>query len=381
MSNLHLNCRRPRRLYGNHGGRSGVVPGRFVYLSTPCMSAVTLAQLDQFDDIIDVRTPGEFLEDHIPGAINRPVLSDEERVRVGTMYKQESSFAAKKIGAALVARNIAGHLENHFITKPKNWRPLVYCWRGGNRSGSLVHILAKVGWKAGQLDGGYKAYRRDVLEQLQTLPANFRYKVICGPTGSAKSGLLQALDQQGAQVLDLEGLAVHRGSILGSVPDQPQPTQKHFESLLWHRLRQFDPERPVFVEAESKKIGNVRAPDALLAAMWQSECIRVDASPNARVAHLKQEYQHFLEQPELLAVKFDFLIGLHGHERITRWKTLAQAHDWDALVPELLALHYDPAYSRSTYQHYPRLEQGTLLTVDDLGTAALDDMARQILAP
>ncbi|MHB9119854.1 MAG: tRNA 2-selenouridine(34) synthase MnmH [Burkholderiales bacterium] len=345
------------------------------------MSAATLAQLDQFDDIIDVRTPSEFLDDHVPGAINRPVLSDEERVRVGTMYKQESSFAAKKTGAALVARNIADHLEVHFSDKPKDWHPLVYCWRGGNRSGSLVHILAKIGWKAEQLDGGYKAYRRAVLEQLETLPARFHYRVICGPTGSAKSGLLQALERQGAQVLDLEGLAVHRGSILGSVPDQAQPSQKLFESQLWQRLRRFNPERPVFVEAESKKIGNVRAPDTLLAAMWQSECVRIDASPAARLAYLKQEYRHFLEQPELLIGKFDFLVGLHGHERIARWKALALAHDWDTLVPELLAQHYDPAYSRSTHKHYPRLEHGIRLSVDDLAAETLDEMARRILAP
>ncbi|MHB8166355.1 MAG: tRNA 2-selenouridine(34) synthase MnmH, partial [Sulfuricella sp.] len=225
---------------------------------------LTLAQLARFDDIIDVRSPSEFRDDHIPGAVNFPVLNDEERARVGTIYKQTSAFDAKKIGAALVARNIAGHVEQHFSDQPKNWRPLVYCWRGGSRSGAMTHILNQIGWRAQQLKGGYKAYRTMVLATLQTLPGRFRYRVICGPTGSGKSRLLTALDELGAQVLDLEGLAAHRGSILGSLPDADQPSQKLFESRLWEALQKFDPDHPVYVEAESKKIGNIRAPDALL---------------------------------------------------------------------------------------------------------------------
>lgn len=341
--------------------------------------AATVSQLGEFDEIIDARTPAEYAEDHIPGAANYPVLYDEERVRVGTLYKQVSSFEAKKVGAALVARNIADHLERHFADRPRTWRPLVYCWRGGNRSGAMVTILKAVGWKVEQLEGGYKAYRRRVIEELETLPGRFTYRVICGATGSGKSELLRALGRQGAQVLDLEGLAVHRGSVLGSFPETPQPGQRYFESLLGDALRRFDPSRPVYVEAESKKIGKVRAPDALLDAMWSSTCLRLEAPTEARVAYLKQDYQHYLEQPETLCVKLDFLVKLHGHERIDRWKAQARSGEWDALVAELLVDHYDPAYRRSTLQHYPRLEETPALAVREVSEGAMDELARQIL--
>ncbi|MBS0312362.1 MAG: tRNA 2-selenouridine(34) synthase MnmH, partial [Proteobacteria bacterium] len=216
---------------------------------------VTVADLPAYTDIIDVRSPGEFSEDHIPGAVNLPVLDDAERERVGTLYKQISSFEAKKVGAALVSRNIAKHLDAWFIDKPKSYRPLVYCWRGGSRSGSLTHVLQKIGFGAVQLEGGYKAYRRHVVAELDRLPALLTYRVVCGPTGSGKSRLLQALADAGAQVLDLEALAAHRGSLLGALPDQPQPSQKSFESAIWFALSRFDSAHPVFVESESKKIG------------------------------------------------------------------------------------------------------------------------------
>lgn len=340
---------------------------------------VTVAQLHRFDEIIDVRTPAEYREDHIPGAVNYPVLEDEERVRVGTLYKQVSAFEAKKLGAALVARNIARHLETAFTGKPKDWRPLVYCWRGGKRSGSMTHILNQIGWKAAQLDGGYKAYRRQVLDELETLPAQFRFRVICGLTGSGKSRLLQAIEQLGAQALDLENLAAHRGSVLGNLPDAEQPSQKMFESLVWQRLKQFDPAQPVYVEAESKKIGNVRVPDSLLSAMWGGQCIRLEVESAARIQLLKEEYAHFLADHETLNRRLDLLTGLYGHELISRWKTLAQDGAWDTLVAEMLAKHYDPAYTRSTLKHYPQLQDSPVLRATDLGGAAMLRLARQII--
>lgn len=342
--------------------------------------AATVSQLDEFDEIIDARTPSEFAEDHISGAGSFPVLYDEERVKVGTLYKQVSAFEAKKVGAALVARNIADHLERHFADRPRNWRPLVYCWRGGNRSGSMVTILRAVGWKAEQLEGGYKAYRRMVLAELDTLPARFAYRVVCGATGSGKSELLRALIRQGGQVLDLEGLAAHRGSVLGSHPDIPQPSQKRFDSLLWDTLRRFDPERPVYVEAESKKIGNLRAPDALMNALWASPCLPLEVPMAARVDYLQRDYHHYLEEPEVLCEKLAYLTDLHGKERIGHWQALTRAGAWNELVEELLADHYDPAYRRSTRQHYPQLEQSTPWAVDAISDSAMDDLARRILA-
>lgn len=348
--------------------------------NTLAAEGLTLAQLAQFDDIIDVRSPSEFLDDHIPGAVNFPVLNDEERARVGTIYKQTSAFDAKKIGAALVARNIADHVEQHFSGKPKNWRPLVYCWRGGSRSGAMTHILNQIGWRAQQLKGGYKAYRTMVLATLQTLPCNFKYRVVCGPTGSGKSRLLAALDELGAQVLDLEGLAAHRGSILGNLPDADQPSQKLFESRLWKALQKFDPDRPVYVEAESKKIGNIRAPDALLEEMWQrGQCIRVEMAQEQRVSLLKEEYVHFLEDPAALCQKLEHLTGLHGKAVIQKWQALSTGRAWDELVGELLVKHYDPAYNKSTAKHYAQYGEALVLHPADIGLESFREAARKAM--
>ena len=339
----------------------------------------TVEQLGEFDEIIDVRTPSEFAEDHVPGARNFPVLDDEERARIGTMYKQVSPFDAKKAGAALIARNIAEHLERYFHDKPKDWHPLIYCWRGGKRSGSMTHILNQIGWKAEQLEGGYKAYRRAVSEELATLPAQYLYCVVCGLTGTGKSRLLKALSQAGAQVLDLEGMASHRGSVLGNLPDIKQPSQKMFESMIWWQLKQFDPTKPIFVEAESKKIGVVRVPDSLLDAMWKSRCIQLDMEPPLRVKLLKEEYEHFLQDPSALHAKLDLLRNMYGSEQIERWKTMSSQQEWDALVSELLERHYDPAYTRSTLKHYPQLSESAHLTGHSIDEAEMHRLALEAI--
>src|SRR5512146_502097 len=315
----------------------------------------TVAQLPEYDEIIDVRSPAEYAEDHIPGAINAPVLTNEQRAEVGTLYTQVSPFMAKKRGAALIARNIAQHLETLFSDKPKQWRPLVYCWRGGQRSGAMAHILAQVGWSTARLDGGYKNYRRRVLADLETLPATLQFRVVCGPTGSGKSRLLRVLHEQGAQVLDLEALAQHRGSLLGNLPDEAQPAQKMFDSRLWDVLRHLDPQRPVFVEAESKKIGLLSLPEALLTKIRTSDCLMIEAPVAARVRLLKEDYKHFLSDPALLTRCLAPLLPLHGHQVLERWQTLAEQGDWDALVEELLTMHYDPAYRRSTTYNFALL--------------------------
>ena len=290
--------------------------------------ADVLARLDAFDTIIDARSPSEFAEDHLPGAINCPVLDDAERHRIGTMYKQVNAFEAKKVGAALVSRNIGTHIEAHFLDKPRDWKPLVYCWRGGNRSGSLAYILARIGWPAVQLDGGYKEFRRHVNTALETLPQQFRYRVICGTTGSGKSRLLQTLEADGAQVLDLERLAAHRGSVLGHLPDAPQPTQKMFETRLWETLRHFDPTREVFVESESKKVGNVRVPDALMQAMRGSPCVALALPDAARVALLMADYAHFVDSPEALNRQLECLQTLYGGAKIARWQAMPRKAQW-----------------------------------------------------
>jgi tRNA 2-selenouridine synthase len=262
---------------------------------------VTVAQLPEFDEIIDVRSESEFAADHVCGAVNCPVLDDEQRARIGTIYKQRSPFEARKIGAALVGASIARHLQERFLDRPRGWRPLVYCWRGGQRSGAFAHVLAEVGWYVGRLAGGYRAYRRAVMDDLERLPRAFRWRVVCGLTGAGKSRLLRALRDAGAQVLDLEALAAHRGSVLGNLPDEPQPPQKLFESALWGALKGFSRDRPVFVEAESRRIGDIKVPDALIDAMWAADCVLLDAPMRSRVELLKREYDHFLRRPDLLA--------------------------------------------------------------------------------
>jgi len=327
--------------------------------------AEILPELDSFDTIIDVRSEGEFALDHLPGAINCPVLNNEERIRVGTLYKQVGSFEAKKVGAPIVAANIARHIEALFADKPREWKPLVYCWRGGNRSGSMAHIMAKIGWPVVQLEGGYKAYRAQVSVALEN-PPQVDFRVICGTTGSGKSRLLETLERVGAQVLDLERLAAHRGSVLGHLPHEPQPTQKMFESRLWDKLRHFDPKRPVFVESESKKVGNLRVPDAVMARMRASPCIAVNLSRPNRVRLLMEDYEHFARNADALNGQLDHLVQLHGRAKIDAWHALANEGAMPELVDQLLVEHYDPAYLRSIDRNFTQYAQAQALDLNDI---------------
>ncbi|HXX12988.1 MAG TPA: tRNA 2-selenouridine(34) synthase MnmH [Burkholderiales bacterium] len=339
----------------------------------------TVTQLTEFDEVVDVRTPREYAEDHVPGAVNRPVLSDDERARVGTLYKQVSAFSGRKLGAALVSRNIGDHVETSFMDKPRAWRPLVYCWRGGQRSAAMVHVLREIGWEAQRLEGGYRAYRRTVVAELPLLARRYRFRVVCGLTGSGKTLLLQALHDLGAQVLDLEQLAAHRGSVLGDLPGRPQPAQKMFESGIWWSLRSFDPQRPVFLESESKRIGGLQVPEDLTLAMRSSECVWVESNMAARVQYLKQEYAHLLADSAVLAQQLDRLIQLHGRVTIERWNDLAQRREWDELVRELLERHYDPAYTRSITANYARLPEARPLRIANVTEADLLGAARALL--
>jgi len=341
---------------------------------------VSIESLAAFAERIDVRTPSEFADDHVPGAINWPVLDDDERARIGTMYAQISAFDARKAGAALVARNIADIVERHAQDKPREWQPLVYCWRGGQRSRALVHVLSEIGWRAAQLEGGYRAYRRHVVASLASVPEQFSYRLVCGLTGSGKSRLLAALAAEGAQVLDLERIARHRGSLLGDRTDARQPTQKYFESELLAALSSFDRKRVVHVEAESRKIGSVQLPDALLAAMRKSPCLRVETPAPLRVALLKDEYEYFLTAADALASRLARLTPLHGKKTIERWSAMAARSEHDALIAELLALHYDPMYARSIERNFPGSADATRAEVRDISSKGFSTLAREILA-
>lgn len=332
---------------------------------------------ERFDAIVDARSPSEFAEDHVPGAISAPVLDDAERALVGTIYKQQSPFAARRIGAAIVSRNIAGLLEHTFAACPPQWRPLVHCWRGGHRSEALATVLAAVGWRASVLDGGYRAFRRHVIDALARLPSRYRWRVIAGRTGSGKSLVLQRLAALGEQVLDLEALARHRGSVLGVLPDGTQPSQKAFETALWDALRRFDPARVVFVESESRRVGRCHVPDAVLEAMRTAPCTRLEAPIDVRARLLLEQYRHFVDDPSQLFERLERLLKLHGRVRIDEWKSMARAQCWQDFVESMLELHYDPAYERSMRHNYARLDAGNVLVLD--GAADAPDRAARAL--
>ncbi len=343
-------------------------------------AAEVAAAADRFDCVIDVRSPAEFAEDHLPGAVNWPVLDDEQRRIVGTLYKQVSPLRARQVGAAMVARNIAGHLERWVVDRPRDWRPLVYCWRGGQRSGSLAWFLGQIGFRTQQLQGGYKAWRTIVREDLQQLPRGFDLHVLYGRTGSGKTRLLHALAAAGAQVLDLEGLAGHRGSVLGALPGQPQPSQKRFDTLCWQALKSFDATRPVFVEGESRKIGALRVPEALVQRLHDAaRCVRVDLDDAARVQLLLQDYGHFAADAEDFCRRLDALVELRGRETVRAWQAQARAGQWADVFAALMQKHYDPLYERAFRQGYARLNEATLLRLHDAEAGTLQAAARQLL--
>ena len=320
-----------------------------------------------FDDLIDVRSPAEFAEDHVPGAISLPVMSNEERARVGTIYVQESPFLARKIGAAVVARNAASHIEGPLADRDGGWRPLVYCWRGGQRSGSFATILSQIGWRADTVEGGYRSWRRLVQQALYEGTLPHRLVLLDGLTGTAKTDLLHRLDRIGTQVLDLEGLAGHRGSLLGGMPGG-QPSQKGFETALATRLATLDPARPVLAEAESSKVGDLALPPALWAAMRAAARVEVTAAPEARARYLAGAYADLAADRDRLEPLLLQLMPLRGRATVERWLALLRTGDAEALAAALMEDHYDPAYRSGQARHpSPRLasvDAGTLREAD-----------------
>lgn len=343
-------------------------------------AAEAVPSLGEFDRIIDVRSPSEFAEDHLPGAVNWPVLDDDERRTVGTLYKQVSALEARKVGAAIVARNIAAHIDRWVHREPKTWQPLVYCWRGGQRSGSLAWFLDQIGFRTRQLAGGYKAFRAVVRGELETLPQRFRFRVLAGRTGSGKTRLLHALAEEGAQVLDLEAIACHRGSVLGGIPGTPQPSQKRFDTLVWERLHTFDPARPVFVESESAKVGQLRVPESLIVQMReQGECFAVQMPDAARVQLLLEEYGFFASDPEAFCALLDALIELRGKDTVRAWQAMAREGRWADVFADLMCRHYDPLYERSMQRHFSGLDQARPVELVDGAPASLRAVARDLL--
>lgn len=343
-------------------------------------AAEALARLGDFSAIIDARSENEYAEDHLPGARNWPSLHNEERHVIGTLYKQVSPFEAQKRGAALVATNIAGHIQRELTDTPKSWQPLVYCWRGGKRSGSLAMVLGQIGFKVTLVEGGYKAFRAALLAELPALAGRLQYRVVSGPTGSGKTRLLAALAQAGAQVLDLEALASHRSSVLGLIPGQPQPTQKRFDTLVWQALRSFDARRPVYVESESKKVGNVAVPDALIQAMRASPCFDLQLADDERVALLLEDYDFFVRDKAFFCARLDALTMLRGKAVVDGWKAQVANNQMEAVVRDLLLTHYDPGYLASMKRNFTHYPSATTVVAASRSAASMAALARQMLA-
>jgi len=338
-----------------------------------------LANLGQFDAIIDARTPAEYAQDRVPGAINWPSLEDEQRIAVGTLYKQVSPFEAKKRGAALVARNVAAHIERELLDQPKSWKPLIYCWRGGNRSGAMATIFSAIGFHITLLEGGYKAYRQAVLAELPVLAQRLDFRVVCGPTGVGKTRFLHALARAGAQVLDLEALAQHRSSVLGLLPGQSQPSQRLFDSRLWSALRSFDPSQPVYVEAESKRVGNVAIEATLMDRMRTSPCLTLALDMPQRVTLLMEDYAQFSQNVELFCERLALLTVLRGRETVMSWQAQALAGDMRGAVQALLDQHYDPRYEDSMRRHFSGYGTAKVWTLTEASRSDLDALARTVL--
>ena len=339
-----------------------------------------ITRLHEYDTIIDARTEAEFAEDHLPGANNWPTLTDEERISVGTLYKQINQFEAKKRGAAMAARNIASHIDRDVIDKPKDWKPLAYCWRGGKRSGSLSLVLDQIGFKTTLIEGGYKAFRAAVVADIPAQAARLHFRVVCGTTGSGKTRLLHALATQGAQVLDLEGLANHRSSVLGALPGVAQPTQKHFDTLIWDTLRRLDTDRPVYVESESKKVGNVAIPTSLVERMRASPCINLNLPEDERIALLLEDYDFFVQNTAFFCHRLDALVEVRGKVVVDNWKALVSQGNMRAVVAELLSLHYDPGYLQSIERNFEQYSRALQLDLADRSQACLRSAAQLLLA-
>lgn len=345
---------------------------------TPMSANETIARLTDFNSIIDARSEAEFAEDHLPGAVNWPTLNNAERIEIGTLYKQVNPFEARKRGAAIAARNIAAHIDREVIDKPKDWRPLAYCWRGGQRSGSLSLILSQIGFRVTLLEGGYKAFRAAIVQDIARLVQALQFKVICGPTGSGKTRLLQALEGAGEQVIDLEALANHRSSVLGAMPGLAQPTQKRFDTLIWNQLRGFDASRPVFVESESKKVGNLAVPVTLMDAMRGSPCLNLQLSDDERVALLMEDYVYLMQDVDYFCNRLAALVPLKGHAVVDAWQTQARAGQFAPVVLDLLKNHYDPAYLQSMQRNFAQFGTAKNITPRDHSATGMAALAEQI---
>ncbi len=329
-----------------------------------------------YDDIIDVRTPFEFSEDHIPSAINLPVLDNSERVFIGKKYKQESPFIAKKIGAAIVSENISKHIKNSLLKKPGHWKPLIYCWRGGQRSKAFATVLSEIGWQVTILDGGYKTYRKKIITNLNQIIKSYSFIVLKGKTGTAKTSILNKLEKsKKVGLINLEKLANHKGSLLGNIPNVIQPSQKYFESLIYHKLKEFKCKKNILIESESSKIGEVFLPKELIKKIKNSPFIEIAASIVNRSNFLCKDYEEFLKEKDSFKKFFLHANKKLGYKIVGEWKKLYNDKNWTSLAAKLIREYYDPLYEYNNKNSRKLIEK---INVDSLSEKSITKLCKYL---
>ena len=311
----------------------------------------------EFDEIIDVRSATEYDVDCIPGAINLPALSAAERAEVGILHKT-SPFEARRHGAGLVAFNLSRYLQTHLSSRPPEWRPLVYCWRGGARSGAVVEVFRRIGWQAQQLPGGYKTYRCEVIDSIANFAPNIQWVVIGGRTGTGKTHVLSALRNEGHCVVDLESLGNHRGSAFGG--NGQQPSQRKFETRLCEALSALSSSpnaktKPVFVEAESRKIGALHVPQPLLAAMRRAPVFYLHSTVQQRARRIVADYTS-MKELDSFAEAAECIGKYVSARQKEAWMQQHAAKKWEALAESLLYSFYDIGYKKSLAANYANIE-------------------------
>ena len=350
--------------------------------SSPAVPHPHQLEVDEFsnyDLIIDARSPREFAEDHIPGALNLPVVANDEYAKVGTTHKDDP-HQAYLIGVRLSLRNISDHIAEHLAHCSENTRFLVYCFRGGKRSKLWADNLRTIGFKVDVLKGGWKNYRRWVRDGLDGLPPQFCFRVLSGSTGTGKTRLLSALASIGEQVLDLEELAGHRGSLIGALPGISQPSQKFFETTLLDKLRSFDLGRVVWVEDESRRIGAIQLPDTMFDAIRRGDIYALEALMTERVRLWREDYPHLVADPVQMVERLQPIRSLVGAEEYDRWTTAAAQGAIDELFERVMRMHYDPCYQRSMRKDRSKDRMREVITLAQLDEKAMQTAARKLAA-
>ena len=302
--------------------------------------AISIEQLRKVGGpLVDVRSPGEYAQGHWPGAINIPLFSDAERAEVGTTYKREGRLPAIHLGLAMTGPKLS-HLAKELDKLRNQGDPRIYCWRGGMRSASVAWLAEQIDLKPTRLDGGYKSYRRWVLSRFDQ---PFPLRVMGGRTGTGKTDLLLALEQRGVAVIDLEGLAHHRGSSFGGLGLPPQPSTEHYENKLAEVLdrHQLAQARSIWLEAESIQVGRCRIPKGLFAQMQQAPVLEIQRNLDERVKQLVQVYGH--QGGELLADATQRISRRLGPQRTAEALKAIEQSDWSQACRAMLD-YYDRCY-------------------------------------